>query len=208
MIETVIKGVYLKFETLNDLFSPRDIDRGTLAMLSVIEFEADDKVCDLGCAYGTVGILAAKIIGSENVIMIDNNEKAIEITKKNIILNDLSDISVLLSDGFSNIQESSFTKIICHPPYHVDFSVPKSFIEKGFNRLEKSGALYMVTKRKDWYKNKLTSIFGGVEIWEIDDYYVFKAVKRIDSYANIKKKKNKVKTPPSEHSRKKRNFKA
>ena len=37
--------------------------------------------------------------------------------------------------------------------------------------------MYMVTKRKDWYKNKLISVFGGVKIQEIDGYYVFTARK-------------------------------
>ena len=51
----------------------------------------------------------------------------------------------------------------------------------------------MVTKRKEWYKNKLISIFGGVKIWEIDGYYVFMAIKKHTSYANIKPKKVKKK---------------
>ena len=37
----------------------------------------------------------------------------------------------------------------------------------------------MVTKRLDWYKNKLTSVFGGVKVHEINGYYVFVAEKRI-----------------------------
>jgi len=46
----------------------------------------------------------------------------------------------------------------------------------------------MVTKRKDWYKNKLISIFGGVRIWEIENYYVFMAEKKKDSYSKTKKR--------------------
>ncbi|MBC1350120.1 methyltransferase [Listeria welshimeri] len=203
MLYATINDVDLKFETTNQLFSPRNVDNGTLAMLSVIDFKRMDKVCDLGCGYGVIGILAAKLIGSENVTMIDNSEEAIAAAKQNIALNDLADIDVILSDGFSDFQVTDFTKIICHPPYHVDFAVPKAFIEKGFNRLKIGGALYMVTKRKDWYKNKLTSIFGGVKIWEIDGYYVFMAIKKSDSYANVKQKKVKIKTPPKEKKRRK-----
>ena len=39
----------------------------------------------------------------------------------------------------------------------------------------------MVTKRLDWYKNKLTSVFGGVRIKETDGYYVFTAEKRSEA---------------------------
>jgi 16S rRNA (guanine1207-N2)-methyltransferase len=65
----------------------------------------------------------------------------------------------------------------------VDFSVPKHFIEKGFNHLKIGGKLFMVTKRKEWYKNKLISVFGGVKIWEENGYYVFMAQKTQSSYS-------------------------
>lgn len=72
-----------------------------------------------------------------------------------------------------------------NPPYHADSTVPKEFIEKGYNRLTVSGKMHMVTKTKDWYKNKLISIFGGVKIYEVDDYFVFMAVKKGSSYVNV-----------------------
>jgi 16S rRNA (guanine1207-N2)-methyltransferase len=60
--------------------------------------------------------------------------------------------------------------------------VAKAFIEKGFNRLKIGGKMVMVTKRKDWYKNKLSSIFGGVRIYEINGYFVFEAERRSKYY--------------------------
>jgi len=195
VLKTVVRGIELTFETANDLFSPRSIDCGTLALLSTIEFDELDKVCDLGCGYGAIGIIAAKIMGSENVLMIDNNSLAVEVARKNVVLNGVPNIEVVLSNGFSNIQEKDFSKIITHPPYHVDFAVPKAFIEKGFNRLKINGAFYMVTKRKTWYEKKLTAIFGNVEISMIDGYYIFKAIKRHENYAKVNHKKAKVKTP-------------
>lgn len=146
-------------------------------MRSVIEFVEGDRVLDLGCGYGVVGILASNI-GEQNVVMVDNDETAVEVAKYNARLNGVQNIEIIQSDGFSNVKQNNFTKIISHPAYHVDFSVPKHFIEKGFNRLLLNGRMYMVTKRKDWYKNKLISIFGGVRIWEIENYYVFMAEKK------------------------------
>ncbi|WP_409345452.1 class I SAM-dependent methyltransferase [Paenibacillus sp. MBLB4367] len=186
MITTTIKGVDLQFETSQGLFSPRNVDKGTLAMLSVIDFQKEDRILDLGCGYGAVGIVAAKS-GVRNVVMVDNDDSAVEMSKANAGLNKLTDMEIFQSDGYSNVKQSNFTKIISHPPYHADFSVPKMFIEKGFNRLSTDGCLYMVTKRKDWYKNKLVSIFGGVKIWEIDDYFVFMSIKRRGSFSNAKK---------------------
>ncbi|MBU3159103.1 methyltransferase [Clostridium frigoris] len=187
MLNVNIKDIDMKFNTSEEVFAPRNVDKGTLAMLSTIEFKNNDKVLDLGCGYGIVGILSAKIVGVANVFMADIDSRAVELTRQNIELNNVKGIEVCESDGFKNISEKDFTLIISNPPYHVDFSVPKEFIEKGFNRLAVGGRIYMVTKRKDWYKNKLVSIFGGVKITEIDGYYVFMAEKKSTSYSNKKK---------------------
>lgn len=179
MISTRIKDVDMVFETAPSIFSPNSIDDGTLAMLSVIDFLPSDKVLDLGCGYGIVGILAGKLIGEENVIMCDVSEQAIEYATMNLHINNVPDIRIRLSDGYKNVGERDFTLILSNPPYHADFSVPKHFIEDGFKKLVIGGKLIMVTKRLDWYKNKLTSVFGGVKVHEINGYYVFVAEKRI-----------------------------
>ena len=181
MISTRIKDVDMVFETAPSIFSPNSIDDGTLAMLSVIDFLPSDKVLDLGCGYGIVGILAGKLIGEENVIMCDVSEQAIEYATTNLRINNVPDIRIRLSDGYKNVGERDFTLILSNPPYHADFSVPKHFIEVGFKKLVVGGKLIMVTKRLDWYKNKLTSIFSGVKVHEINGYYVFIAEKRIHS---------------------------
>ncbi|MBU3189062.1 methyltransferase [Clostridium bowmanii] len=187
MLDVNIKEIDMKFNTSNEVFSPQNVDKGTLAMLSTVEFKADDKVLDLGCGYGIVGILAAKIVGATNVVMTDIDVAAVKLASENITLNDVEGVKLYQSDGFKNMDDKEFNLILSNPPYHVDFSVPKEFIEKGFNRLEVGGKMFMVTKRKDWYKNKLISIFGGVKISEIDGYYVFMAEKKTTTYSNKKK---------------------
>lgn len=178
MISAEIKNVSLKFETDSSNFSPNSIDVGTLAMLSAVEFSPDDKILDMGCGYGVVGILAAKLIGQKKVTMCDISESAVKQAKINAELNGGPDIDIKISDGFSEIADNDFTLILSNPPYHADFSVPKHFIEVGFKKLAVGGKMVMVTKRLDWYKNKLTSIFGGVRVREIDGYYVFISEKR------------------------------
>jgi len=185
MIKTTINGIDLIFETSDKLFSPQNIDRGTLAMLFVAKFTDIDKVLDLGCGYGVVGIYAAKLIGEHNVFMSDSDVTAINFARRNAKINGVGGVQIIHSDGFKEIKESGFSIILSNPPYHSDFSVPKRFIEKGFNRLSVGGMMYFVTKRKDWYKNKLTAIFGGVKIHEIDEYYVFCSEKRSIQYARL-----------------------
>jgi len=183
MICARLNHVELEFETGPRLFSPLHPDRGTMALLSTITFDAEDKVLDLGCGYGLVGIYAAKLIGGSRVWMSDNDPLALEFARRNLVRNGVLEANVVLSDGFHDLKEADFTNIIFNPPYHADFSVPKHFIEKGFNRLVIGGEMHLVTKRKTWYANKLTNIFGGCKVRAIDSYFVLQATKKSHSYA-------------------------
>jgi len=184
VIAAEIQGERLELETQPGLFSPEHVDRGTLAMLSVVEFRPGMRVMDLGCGCGVVGILAARKCGAENVVMSDVDPSAVEVARRNAVRNGVEGVNCVVSDGFRSVAEAGFDLILSNPPYQTDFSVAKAFVEKGFNRLKIGGRMLMVTKRRDWYRNKLAAIFGGVRVREIDGYFVFEAEKRQSAYAN------------------------
>ena len=184
LLQAEILGQQVSLETRRGLFSPEHVDRGTLAMLSHVKIASGMRIMDLGCGCGVVGIVAAKIAGEENVFMSDADPMAVETARRNAERNGVGGVQVCVSDGFRSVDASGFDLILSNPPYQTDFSVAKGFIEKGFNRLKIGGKLYMVTKRRAWYKNKMISVFGGVEIRETDGYYVFIAERRSLKYAN------------------------
>ena len=192
MIITELRGIPLEFDTNSKVFSPSDIDLGTLSMLAEFSPKSTDKILDLGCGYGIVGIFASKLIGPENVVMCDISEDAIELSKANAIKNSVSEVLIIKSNGLDEIDCNDFTFILSNPPYHADFSVPKNFIEKGYKKLIIGGKMLMVTKRKDWYKNKLTTVFGGVKVIETNGYYVFIAEKRIRKVVDEAKNANQL----------------
>ena len=98
-------------------------------------------------------------------------------------------IAAFVSDGFRQLTETGFDAIYSNPPYQSDFAVARHFIEKGFNRLNIGGSLFMVTRRRAWYENKLRAIFGGCRVTERDGYFVFSAQKRSARYANARPSK-------------------
>jgi 16S rRNA (guanine1207-N2)-methyltransferase len=184
LILHTVEGVELRFETAPTLFSPRELDKGSLALLSEVCIERDDKVLDLGSGYGLLGIFAAKFTRPGLVFLLDHDAIAIECAERNAILNGVEGVTCALSDGFRDFHEAGFTKILCNPPYHADFSVAKHFVEKGFNRLAIGGSMWMVTKREPWYRNKLRAIFGGARVCVVRSYFVFEARKTSQTYAN------------------------
>ncbi len=66
----------------------------------MIEFVQGDKVLDLGCGYGVVGILACKLIGENNVVVCDISEKAVEYAKRNAQLNEVYNADIRVSNGY------------------------------------------------------------------------------------------------------------
>lgn len=183
VISTTIRGVELTFQTHPRLFSPREIDSGTLAMLSALELGSAEKVLDLGCGYGTVGILVAKLIGPDKVTMVDSDPLAVEFARTNARRNGVTAVRIIQSDGYDRLDDSGFTAILVNPPYHADFSVPKRFIERGFNRLVLGGKMVVVVKRRKWYENKLRAVFGGALVQQIDGYCVMTAERRSEHWA-------------------------
>ncbi len=187
LIEETVKGHDIKLDTGNYYFSPSGIDKGTAFMLSNVSVSPDDKVLDLGCGYGIVGI-CLYMEGCRDIVMCDISDEATALSSANLILNNIEGVRVFQSDGLKEIPDDDFTLILSNPPYHTDFSVAKEFIEDGFKKLRIGGRMIMVTKRLDWYKNKLSSVFGGVKIIQQDGYYVFISEKRSDRFAPKKKK--------------------
>jgi len=184
-----VMGETIELTTQPGLFSPEHVDYGTRAMLSAVDFAPGQRVMDLGCGCGVVGIVAAKKCGEGNVVMADVDPAAVETALDNARRNGVGGVKAVCSDAFDAVDETGFDWILSNPPYQTDFAVAKKFIEKGFNRLKLGGQMAMVTKRLDWYRNKLRAVFGGVRVQEIDGYYVFIAQRREMRYANAKARK-------------------
>ena len=175
--------IELSFETSAGLFSPGAVDRGTRALLAQVDLSPDDRVLDLGCGYGVIGILVARRIGAERVVMLDSDPEAIRLARHNAVLNAVEGVTIERSEALRDTRETDFTWILCNPPYHTDFAVPREMIEKGFNRLRVGGRMALVTRRRTWYEKKLGGIFGGAEVHEVDGYFVLTAEKRRKDYA-------------------------
>ena len=59
-VNEIINGIDITCETGEYYFSPNRVDSGTRFMLETVPVREGDKVLDLGCGYGVVGIYAAK----------------------------------------------------------------------------------------------------------------------------------------------------
>lgn len=95
LIRWQYQGYDYIFHTTSTLFSYRRIDTGTLLMIQKTTLLPEDKVLDLGCGYGVVGIWAVHTLGADHVVMCDINTEAISQTSANLRANHADVLSLV-----------------------------------------------------------------------------------------------------------------
>ena len=105
IINAVIKGLEFEFETSDNVFSPRRVDAGTMAMLSCVDFVDGWKVLDLGCGYGVVGITAAKFTDPAQVYMVDIDPEAVSLSRANAARNHVEGVNILQSEDLDALMK-------------------------------------------------------------------------------------------------------
>lgn len=76
-------GFDFKFVTDNGVFSKNTIDFGSRVLIEAAGgLELGDKILDVGCGYGPIGLSLAKKNPDAMVEMVDVNELALELAKK------------------------------------------------------------------------------------------------------------------------------
>jgi 16S rRNA (guanine1207-N2)-methyltransferase len=172
------------FYTSNSVFSKRGVDFGSMLLIETVLSENEDfegRILDLGCGYGPLGIIAAKLLKNSLVTMCDVNERALELSRMNAKENKVDDrVEVLASSAFENIKDY-YDIIMTNPPIRAGKSVVFSFYEGAYEHLKKGGKLYVVIQKKQGApstKAKLESLFGNCETANRKSgYFIFKSIK-------------------------------
>lgn len=166
MIEYKINEKTIKFISDNGVFSKGHVDIATNFMLNVlIKEDIKGKVLDVGCGYGTIGITLSKFFNID-VTMLDINERALNLARKNVKLNNLNNIKIIESDGFEKITEE-YDLIVTNPPIRAGKAVIYKIYEDAYNHLKANGVLYLVINKKHGApstKEFLMQLFGNCEV--------------------------------------------
>ena len=88
--------------------------------LSKINVYDHTEILDLGCGTGIIGITIALERSLSNVTLIDQSEDAIQNTKENQMLHQVTNTTIQKSDWFSALDQTRFDVILSNPPYLED----------------------------------------------------------------------------------------
>ena len=159
-----IIGINFEFYTSSGIFSKDAVDKGTLALAENMAVIENDKVLDMGCGIGILGIVAAKSFKAK-VTMSDINQRAVMLSEKNTELNKV-DAKILQGNLYEKIKDRDFDVIVSNVPQNAGKEVCFSIIEQSINHLKKNGTLQIVSrpnKGGKTYAKKMQEVFGNVQ---------------------------------------------
>ena len=171
-----IFGMDFCFLANNGLFSCDKVDAASVLLLENIP-PLTGRLLDLGCGYGTIGIVLARRDTVE-LTMSDINRIALHYAAKNAALNRV-EAEIVHSDGFENLA-GPYDNIVLNPPIHAGKEVMYRLYAGAAGHLVPGGALYTVIHKKHGAEStlaELEKIFSECEtLYRKKGVYVFKCV--------------------------------
>ena len=155
--ECIILGYRFIFLTDNGVFSKDGIDFGSRLLLESIPIlEVGAKVLDMGCGYGTLGIVINKLTNS-SVDMVDVNLRAMHLARRNIEKNKCSNINVFESNCYQNVT-SKYNTIITNPPIRAGKKIVYEIVMNAKRYLEPKGNLFLVIRKEQGAKSLISDL--------------------------------------------------
>src|SRR5436309_14339561 len=141
-----VRGHAFTFRTDAGVFSREEIDRGTVLLLAALEVGPCELILDLGCGYGALGIVAARLSEGGHVILTDVNERADALARTNVAANEIANAEVRLGDLYEPVRDMAFDHIVCNPPIRAGRVVVDRIVTEAPMHLLDGGKLWLVAQ--------------------------------------------------------------
>ncbi|WP_449538470.1 class I SAM-dependent methyltransferase [Ferdinandcohnia sp. Marseille-Q9671] len=177
-----LKGYTFTFTSDSGVFSKNEVDFGSRLLIEeFVTPEAAGPFLDVGCGYGPIGLALAKVHEERLIEMIDVNERAVDLSKRNAELNKVHNVEIHISNLFENVEKRGFAAILSNPPIRAGKKVVHHILEESYHYLVPGGELWVVIQKKQGAPSaiqKLESIYDEVEVVEKKKgYHIVKAVR-------------------------------
>lgn len=139
-------GELLQFDVAHSLFASHDIDLGTRLLLRSIEVaHPPQRVLDLGCGYGVLGIALAHRFPEAAVVLADSDLLAVRYAGANAVLNGTRNAEAVGSVALEAVSPGQFDLIVSNVPAKVgDRAIEEDFVLAPRTRLAPGGAYWFV----------------------------------------------------------------
>lgn len=148
ILDFTIADRAFSLQTNSGVFSKDRLDTGTRILLeTILENEKPcANVLDLGCGIGPVGVVLGTIWNC-SLTLVDVNEKATQLAKKNLARNGLSG-TVLCQDG---VQSGSYDCVVLNPPIRAGKQTIYRLFDEAMDHC--TNALWIVIRKQHGAKS-------------------------------------------------------
>ena len=163
-----IFDIEFDLESEPSLFSKDGLDLGTRVLLENVNLSSFERMLDLGCGWGAIGLVAAVINKNGHVVLADIDSRAARVASDNVQRLGLQDkASVVATDDVRQIG-GSFDLILSNPPFHADMVTLVNLFKAANNKLRKKGSIYVVVEKT--YLSKLKKVLEQA-FWNVKVYH-------------------------------------
>jgi 16S rRNA (guanine1207-N2)-methyltransferase len=158
------RGELLTFVVDRGVFGAHGLDPGTSLLIENLAIAKTDRVLDLGCGWGAVGIAAARSARDGHVVLTEVNRRAARLARLNLERNRADNAEVRVGDLFSPVVGERFDVIATNPPYRAGRSLILELITEAPDHLNPGGRLLIVGKGTQgilYYQERLEKDWPG-----------------------------------------------
>jgi 16S rRNA G1207 methylase RsmC len=169
-------------------FSHRRLDLGARALIDslVVQdgdnpgrvLQAGNRVLDIGCGVGSVGLAAGLHAPDIHVHFLDANARAVQCSAQGAERNELPSFSVQLEAAGECDEPGTFDIALANPPYFSNFRIADIMIHAAKTGLKSGGRVHFVTKQPQWFADRFVEEFDDVSVREVRSYFVVKGTTR------------------------------
>jgi 16S rRNA (guanine1207-N2)-methyltransferase len=182
LVRCRLRGQEFEFLTSSGIFSHKKLDLGTRLLVESMVLPESGRVLDVGCGYGPVGIVAARLVPGLEVWMTDVNERAVRLAERNCERNDVACV-VREGDLYGPVGEMEFDVVLSNPPFSAGMRrVVEPLVDGAWDHLVEGGSLQAVVRTNVGGRalaGLMAGRFGGVEVLgRGSGFRVLRSVKR------------------------------
>jgi 16S rRNA (guanine1207-N2)-methyltransferase len=158
------RGELLTFTVDAGVFAAHGLDPGTALLIENLIIGRTDRVLDLGCGWGPVGVAAAKAAKDGRVVLTEVNRRAARLATKNIERNRIVNAVVRVGPFFDPVPDEQFDLIATNPPYRAGRPHVLRILAEAPAHLRPDGRLVLVGKGSHgirYYQEWLESNWPG-----------------------------------------------
>ncbi|MCL6637029.1 MAG: methyltransferase [Alicyclobacillus sp.] len=160
------RGVTVEMLTDRGVFSKGGLDEGTRRLIEAADLTGAVNALDLGCGYGPVTAVLARVYPGVRWWMIDVNHRAVELARRNTA--DLVPTPVVLEcDGIPTELDGHFDHVLLNPPIRAGKAIVFRLYEEARRSLKVGGKLWVVIQKKHGAPSteaRLRELFADVEV--------------------------------------------